>query len=231
LREETCGTRREQRRRMSRHIDQDGVVSYDGFFWQLGAPAAALPFHYGMAAATLSWAVTHTAAPWVPVACAALGVLTWTLFEYAMHRWLMHQTRNPLLRKVWIHVHRDHHMFRRMHDPGHRSLNLLASAPMALLMSGVALALGAGALGGVAGWLLGYAVYETVHWLHHTTERTTSRWVERRRASHLSHHFQQPKKNFGFVTSLWDRVFGTWAPTDLQLGKPSHEALLSANER
>ena len=38
------------------------------------------------------------------------------------------------------------------------------------------------------------------------------RWA---RKHHFFHHFHDPSLNHGVTSSLWDHVFGTYAPTDV----------------
>ena len=59
-----------------------------------------------------------------------------------------------------------------------------------------------------AGFLLGYVVYDTMHWyLHHRIPR--SRIGRRLRELHLRHHFQDDTRGFGISAPYWDRVFRT----------------------
>jgi sterol desaturase/sphingolipid hydroxylase (fatty acid hydroxylase superfamily) len=59
-----------------------------------------------------------------------------------------------------------------------------------------------------AGFLVGYVVYDTMHWyLHHRIPR--SRMGRRLRELHLRHHFQDDTRGFGISAPYWDRVFRT----------------------
>ena len=59
-----------------------------------------------------------------------------------------------------------------------------------------------------AGFLVGYVVYDTMHWyLHHRIPR--SRIGRRLRELHLRHHFQDDTRGFGISAPYWDRVFHT----------------------
>lgn len=64
----------------------------------------------------------------------------------------------------------------------------------------------------VAGYNLGYCAYEVLHAVHHTTSwaRRFGGWLAAKDALHVHHHFRGPGTNFGFLTSLWDRVLGTY---------------------
>lgn len=143
------------------------------------------------------------------------GLLLWTFVEYAVHRWLMHQTRTKLLRKIWIATHRDHHRMQAMDDPSHRSLSVAVSGSLlAGSLAGCAFVFTSVVpLAITAGFALGFWSYETLHFAQHDpriSREVQGSWFARRQSSHANHHFERMNANFGFTTSLWDRVFGTW---------------------
>lgn len=76
-----------------------------------------------------------------------------------------------------------------------------------------------------AGWVLGYCLYEALHWLFHSgdPERGLGRFwpVHTVRDAHLVHHLHRANKNYGFSTMFWDKVFGTYLPLDqIQIRRP-----------
>jgi dihydroceramide fatty acyl 2-hydroxylase len=137
------------------------------------------------------------------------GYVTWTLFEYWLHRIVFHFEPQDGIgaRLHWmIHgVHHDH-----PNDPKRLVMPPSVSVPLALAMYGLfVLVLGtdrATAFG--AGFLAGYLIYDMVHYhVHHHTPRT---WVGRTlRELHMRHHFQDDERGFGISAPYWDRVFGT----------------------
>jgi dihydroceramide fatty acyl 2-hydroxylase len=137
------------------------------------------------------------------------GYVTWTLFEYWLHRIVFHFEPEDGVgaRLHWmIHgVHHDH-----PNDPKRLVMPPSVSVPLALLMYGVfLLVLGADrATAFGAGFLGGYLIYDMVHYhVHHHTPRT---WVGRTlRELHMRHHFQDDERGFGISAPYWDRVFGT----------------------
>jgi dihydroceramide fatty acyl 2-hydroxylase len=139
------------------------------------------------------------------------GYVTWTLFEYWLHRIVFHFEPEDGIgaRLHWmIHgVHHDH-----PNDPKRLVMPPSVSVPLALVMYGLfVLVLGgdrATAFG--AGFLGGYLVYDMVHYhVHHHTPRT---WAGRTlRELHMRHHFQDDEHGFGISAPYWDRVFGTLA--------------------
>lgn len=148
------------------------------------------------------------------IAGGVFGFIFWTFFEYAFHRWFLHGA-GPL-RPMYVRFHLEHHAHAEMNDPNHRGLLLrLTLASVAFTYAWVGLASGATAffVAAVAGYNLGYCAYEVLHWVHHAT-RWASRfggWLAAKDALHVHHHFHGPGTNFGFLTSVWDRLLGTFA--------------------
>ncbi len=134
------------------------------------------------------------------LAAALAGAFVFSLYEYALHRWIYHHVPGPVRR-----IHRLHHRDRslRIGSPFYFSLGICAITwILAALVVGRTLgAMFAGVI------LLGYATFSIVHHLSHS-ERPLPGWLDRKRQHHLAHH-RHAAANFGVVTTLWDRVFGT----------------------
>ena len=192
---------------------------YTGTWWRLALPQVVIPLHLTIVALVCAWAATRTDHPPRDL-CAgvAAGWIGWTLFEYVLHRWVLHHTRHPFLRRIlWDALHREHHGYRKMHDPSHRAVHPAISLP-AILFVVVAVGWttsGALPLAAVAGWALGYCSYEALHWFFHSREAPDGLaahfplrglWE-----AHRVHHLRRPASNYGFVTLLWDRALGTFA--------------------
>jgi sterol desaturase/sphingolipid hydroxylase (fatty acid hydroxylase superfamily) len=139
------------------------------------------------------------------VIAAALGVLTWTLLEYLMHRWLGHRfRRNPFGRE-----HVRHHVEGNYFAPTWKKLIFAAAIATALgLLAGIAFA---------AGLIGAYAAYEVLHRLEHTHAGIGpyGRWARRH---HFHHHFVDGRTNHGVTSPIWDFVFGTYqAPSTIRV--------------
>jgi sterol desaturase/sphingolipid hydroxylase (fatty acid hydroxylase superfamily) len=136
------------------------------------------------------------------------GLAGWSLFEYAMHRFLFHrEPRTDLGRRFAFVMHGNHHA-----DPAdpHRSLMPLA---VSLPWSGAiwaALALLAGRPGSVIflGFAIGYVVYDSVHYACHQLA-VKGRLMRALRRHHLRHHFGREPGHYAVTAIVWDRVFGT----------------------
>ncbi len=142
----------------------------------------------------------------VVVLAAALGVLTWSLMEYCIHRWLGHDRRFA------------GNLFEREHTAHHSRGNWFAAGwKKAAAASAVAVLVGVpswflvGPRLGIAytgGLVAFYLTYELLHRLEHVHPGFTAygRWARRH---HFHHHFEDPRSNHGVTSPLWDVVFGT----------------------
>lgn len=140
------------------------------------------------------------------VAAALLGVLTWTLLEYVIHRWLGHHPalrRNPFGRE-----HVRHHSEGDYFAPTSKKVVVVGAA---LVVMGAPVVAVAGSHG--AAWALGlvgfYVAYEILHRREHTHAGIGAygRWARRH---HFHHHFVDPRTNHGVTSPLWDLVFRTY---------------------
>jgi len=136
----------------------------------------------------------------------AAGVVVYTFYEYAFHRWLYHAVANPVRS-----LHARHHNDRaaRIGAPFFFSLSIAA---LSWALSGLVVGSAAGAT--FAGAILGcYAFQSAVHHIAHGwtgTYRLRGRLVRRWRRHHLLHH-RHGDANYGIVTTIWDQLFGTLA--------------------
>lgn len=138
----------------------------------------------------------------------AAGVLLWTLFEYVLHRWAFHyQPKTDLGKKAHFLVHGIHHDYPR--DRTRLVMPLTVSVPLAVVIF-VALksVMGTAAFGLFAGFILGYVVYDSIHYAtHHFTMRSgIGKFLKE---YHLRHHYHDDHTAYGVSSPLWDVVFGT----------------------
>jgi sterol desaturase/sphingolipid hydroxylase (fatty acid hydroxylase superfamily) len=114
------------------------------------------------------------------------GVVSWTLAEYAVHRFVLHSLAPS--------AHRLHHA-----NPDEAVLTIfwqiwICFVPVYFIAGGAFL----------AGALVAYAWYLFVHHCaHHGPDRLPSLLKH-----HRSHH-QFATTNYGVGTTLWDHIFGT----------------------
>ena len=140
---------------------------------------------------------------------ALAGACTWTLGEYLLHRFAMHELHG---RGILSREHLEHHVRASWTwDP------IMWLAWTGVVLTGLGWAVVAGLLTGApavgaafgGGWILGYFFYEYVHAQSHL-RGPTGRYSAFVRRHHFHHHFGHPMANHGVTTGVWDRVFGTY---------------------
>lgn len=135
------------------------------------------------------------------------GVGAWTLAEYLLHRFVMHELRGVGLpsREHLLH-HADPEQ-----NTGRPVLSWVGIAVIGALLFLPAVSVFVGLSSAFAvygGWLCGYGIYRRIHNRSHSHPPHSSygRWV---RTHHFHHHYGHPMANHGVTSPLWDRVFGT----------------------
>ena len=134
-----------------------------------------------------------------------LGVLTWSLAEYMIHRWMGHDRR--FRRSPFGVEHVRHHIEGNYFAPTYKKLIAAAIVVGVLGVPAIAIGtLGIAYLGGLVGF---YGVYEWLHRREHTHAGIGpyGRWARRH---HFHHHFVDGRTNHGVTSPLWDIVFGTY---------------------
>jgi 4-hydroxysphinganine ceramide fatty acyl 2-hydroxylase len=147
-----------------------------------------------------------------------IGILTWTLLEYCLHRFIFHiqvPLRDPRLREIVNASHLAHHASPRdrgkvLVRPGYGLVvSSILYGLIYLLTRSVFLTSGL-----VAGVWAGFLYYEAVHYRVHFS-LSGSGFIARQRRTHFYHHFTNNKRCFGVTSPLWDYVFGTTLPREL----------------
>ena len=136
------------------------------------------------------------------------GILSWTLFEYLMHRYLYHMLPTNDI-KGWIqyNMHGLHHEFPK--DKGRLAMPPLAIIPIAFMFLFVFMMfMGDLSYAFTPGFLIGYAGYLCVHYIVHAFPPPNNAfkvlWV-----NHSIHHYKDPDVAFGVSSPLWDHIFRT----------------------
>jgi dihydroceramide fatty acyl 2-hydroxylase len=148
------------------------------------------------------------AAPAVFVAIVG-GVLTWSLTEYVLHRWVFHfMTPTYAGRRFYFVLHGVHHDFQL--DTTRLVMPLGVSIPMGVAVYWLLrLPLGPVWIDPIfVGFGIGYLAYDGIHYATHHF-RMTSRiggWLKR---YHMVHHNTGENARWGVSSPLWDLVFGT----------------------
>ncbi len=150
-----------------------------------------------------------------------LGILTWSLAEYFLHRYLGHDKR------TWPNLFATEHI--RHHSQGDYFAPSYKKALAALAVLLVFAPVSSLAVGGLRGALFSgafTAMYLTYEWLHRRahTHAGIGAYGRFLRRHHFHHHFGNPKSNHGVTSPVWDWVFGTLEPP-LRVRVPANLAM------
>ncbi|HEY4104649.1 MAG TPA: sterol desaturase family protein [Polyangiaceae bacterium] len=164
----------------------------------LVAIAIGLAFRHGQSAASIALNVFG-------------GYLLWTLTEYWLHRLVFHlPVIGPKTERAAFLIHGVHH------DYPYDESRLVMPAGASLSMCAITLLIFRATLGTAAMWaplagfVLGYVIYDEVHWYLHAGKPTSrfGRWFRRQ---HFLHHFKEPSSRFGVSCPWLDYAFGSAA--------------------
>lgn len=136
------------------------------------------------------------------------GMLSWTLFEYVMHRWVFHMiAESERAKKIVYVMHGNHH-----HFPRDKERLFMPPVPSLILASLIFLTMytlmGWNVAAFFPGFILGYLMYGTMHYAIHAWN-PPFKWMKPLWRNHHLHHYKDEGKGFGVSTTLWDHVFGT----------------------
>ena len=136
------------------------------------------------------------------------SLVFWTIFEYIMHRYLFHANpHNAWMRKLLDSMHWAHHEY--PNDKRMMLINPLVSVPVA------------GAVYLIFYWLIGkyahpfiagvMAIYLLYDWFHYAShnENYNNWWFQLMKRHHMKHHYQNSTKNYGFISTIWDKILDT----------------------
>jgi sterol desaturase/sphingolipid hydroxylase (fatty acid hydroxylase superfamily) len=172
--------------------------------------------HAYLIIAVISGAIAfHVADSWIPAAAGGgAAIVLYPFAWYLIHRFILHNRslyKSAWTAATWKRIHFDHHQ-----DP-HR-LEVLFGALWTTLPTIAAVTLPVGwVLGGTAGaaaalsaGLVTTCIYEFGHCVQHLNYKPRSKFLKRIKRWHLAHHFHSERGNFGIVSFIPDRLFGTW---------------------
>jgi sterol desaturase/sphingolipid hydroxylase (fatty acid hydroxylase superfamily) len=143
-----------------------------------------------------------------------LGFAAWTLFEYLLHRYVLH--RVPILHD--------------MHEAHHANPSAFVGTPSwaSFLMFFVGALLPLSFTIGFTyaspvtiGLMLGYLCYVVVHHVTHHWRLAPDSPLYRFKHRHARHHYAKTPGNFGVTTLFWDVVFGTSLEAGSRRARPS----------
>ncbi len=139
----------------------------------------------------------------------AVGVLSWTLLEYLLHRFVFHyHPKSEWGKRFHFILHGVHHDYpndatRLVMPPG-------ISIPLAIIFYGIFLIVFGVRLTPptFAGMVFGYLCYDMLHYAthHFSMKRGIWLWLKQH---HMRHHYGDEHTGYGVSSPLWDYVFGT----------------------
>ncbi|WP_296675475.1 sterol desaturase family protein [Novosphingobium sp.] len=163
---------------------------------------------WSVLAATLIWTAWGTASIVRVLVLVASGMFVWTLFEYALHRFVFHfDNGGPRIKRTLYLMHGNHH------DDPSDPLRGLMPLPISVSVTAISwttivLAFGLEASWSVIGALCGYLLYDTLHYAcHHAPMR--GRLGSALKRHHMRHHYVDHRGNYAISAIGWDRVLGS----------------------
>jgi sterol desaturase/sphingolipid hydroxylase (fatty acid hydroxylase superfamily) len=139
-----------------------------------------------------------------------LGLISWTLIEYFLHRFVFHiDDYFPMMKRFHYIVHGVHH-----ENPRDRERLFMPPVPGAIiaftLFSFWYIFLQFDAFAFMSGLANGYLIYSYIHFSVHT--KPVYHPLRKLWKYHALHHFKYNDKAYGVSSPLWDVVFGTMPP-------------------
>jgi sterol desaturase/sphingolipid hydroxylase (fatty acid hydroxylase superfamily) len=140
-----------------------------------------------------------------------IGVISWPILEYCLHRFSGHTYKFP---KVFHVEHQTHHIEKDYFAPAWKKMlaAILILIPLTFLNYLWLNLISAFVFS--SGFIFMYLVYEVVHYSFHAYAPKTKLGLILRK-HHFSHHFVSPKYNHGVTNNLIDRLMGTYKKVDL----------------
>lgn len=141
---------------------------------------------------------------------ALVGLLTWTLLEYGLHRFFFHWKPDNIWGKRFVYLcHGIHHDT--PNDPTRLVMPPVVSITLGTLIFFIILMALPNTWGEpfFAFIVLGYLWYDYTHYyIHHAKPK--SRLGQALKRYHMLHHYQSHDRRFGVSSPLWDLVFRTF---------------------
>jgi sterol desaturase/sphingolipid hydroxylase (fatty acid hydroxylase superfamily) len=137
-----------------------------------------------------------------------VGMITWTLAEYLIHRFLFHWiSNNRKLRIVHYALHGHHHQ-----NPTDKSHLFMPPVPVVIIVSFLffffSSLMGKYAFFFFPGFELGYLIYSMIHYSLHL--KPFSRGIMKKLwIHHGRHHYENSSLGFGVSNTFWDHIFRT----------------------
>jgi sterol desaturase/sphingolipid hydroxylase (fatty acid hydroxylase superfamily) len=139
-----------------------------------------------------------------------MGVVFWTLTEYAMHRYVFHFKASTKVGQYLVFLFHGIH-----HDDPEDPTRLVMPPVVSITLGALFFAIFSACLGSAtgrpffSGFISGYLVYDYIHFATHHFKPKTA-WGRSLKENHMKHHYLKKGGKWGVSTPLWDHVFGTF---------------------
>jgi sterol desaturase/sphingolipid hydroxylase (fatty acid hydroxylase superfamily) len=179
------------------------------------SPYIIIPLDISIIVGLLYWGFTYTSLSfatywWVYF----VGLFSWTLFEYLMHRFAFHFEAKTVNGKKRVYImHGVHH-----HYP--KDEQRLFLPPLAnIFLVTVIFILFYFLMGNLVflflpGFINGYLIYSSIHYSIHKFKPPFG-FMKVIWRNHNLHHYRFQNKAYGVSSPLWDFVFGTLPPKEI----------------
>jgi len=153
-------------------------------------------------------------AEWFISAGFVIGLFLWTFSEYILHRFVFHfSPKTPRMERITFLFHGVHHA-----QPQCKTRLVMppvVAIPLALVFFGLFHLVFAVLFNlphwvgpTFAGFLVGYLIYDLMHYAtHHFPMRAG--YLKYIKRYHMQHHYKTPNARYGVSSPLWDMVFKT----------------------
>jgi len=144
-----------------------------------------------------------------------VGIFSWTLIEYVMHRYAFHFESDSATGKKGIYllhgIHHDHPTDGdKLYQPPLVNLVIIA-----LLWGFFYLVMGRFVYMFLPGIITGYLLYSTIHYIIHKF-KPPFEWLRPLWRHHNLHHYRYQDKAFGVSSPFWDYIFRTLPPREIE---------------
>jgi len=144
-----------------------------------------------------------------------VGIFSWTLVEYLMHRFAFHfESENKTGKKLIYMLHIIHHDHPTDSDKLYQP-PLVNIVIIALLFGFFYLLMGNLVYLFLPGIIFGYLAYSTIHFVIHKF-KPPFEFLKPLWRHHNLHHYRFQDKAFGVSSPFWDLIFGTLPPKELK---------------
>lgn len=168
--------------------------------WGIHTPLLIYCFYYGYVNYNMSLSIMFTVS--------VFALFFWTFFEYIAHRYIFHLiSEKESMQKFAYIMHGNHH-----HYPKDKTRLFMPPVP-SLIIAGALLGIQYLVLGKYAfafypGFMLGWLMYASMHYLIHAIE-PPFKFLQPLWRNHHLHHYRNDNLGFGVSNTIWDKVFGT----------------------